>query len=105
MTSATATDNLPLRDYRACIDLGFPTSESASQAMEVLSVDGEIGDKISKKFSVVEADCDENSELRVLRIEFEATEAKMLRVAVSSMYDSINVALKCFQEFGEQESA
>ena len=31
---------------------------------------------------------------------FEATDAKMLRVSMSTTYDMINVALKCFQEFG-----
>lgn len=30
---------------------------------------------------------------------FMATDAKMLRVAMSTTYDMINVALKCFQEF------
>mmetsp|Transcript_4108 Transcript_4108/g.9219 ORF Transcript_4108/g.9219 Transcript_4108/m.9219 type:complete len:83 (-) Transcript_4108:153-401(-) len=33
--------------------------------------------------------------------QFEATDAKMLRVSMSTTYDMINVALKCFQEFGE----
>ena len=32
---------------------------------------------------------------------FEATDAKMLRVSISTTYDMINVALKCFQEFGQ----
>jgi hypothetical protein len=31
---------------------------------------------------------------------FEATDAKMLRVSISTTYDMINVALQCFQEFG-----
>jgi len=30
-----------------------------------------------------------------------ATDAKMLRVSMSTTYDMINVALKCFQEFEE----
>jgi hypothetical protein len=30
---------------------------------------------------------------------FAATEAKMLRVSVSSFYDFLTVALKCYQEF------
>ena len=32
---------------------------------------------------------------------YEAVDAKMLRVSISTTYDMINVALKCFQEFGE----
>lgn len=32
---------------------------------------------------------------------FMATDAKMLRVSMSTTYDMINVALKCFQEFEE----
>jgi hypothetical protein len=34
--------------------------------------------------------------------DFEAADAKMLRVAVSTIYDMIIVALKCFQEFGAE---
>ena len=36
----------------------------------------------------------------VLERTFEATDAKMLRVSMSTTYDMINVALQCFQEFG-----
>jgi hypothetical protein len=39
--------------------------------------------------------------LHLPKSNFEATDAKMLRVSISTTYDMINVALKCFQEFGE----
>jgi len=37
----------------------------------------------------------------VLRVNIQATEAKMLRVSISSFYDMLTVFLKCQQEFGE----
>jgi len=36
----------------------------------------------------------------VLRVNIQATEAKMLRVSISSFYDMLTVFLKCQQEFG-----
>lgn len=35
-----------------------------------------------------------------LRVTFEAKEAKILRVSISSFYDMLNVCLRAFQEFG-----
>jgi len=49
---------------------------------------------------------EENDRLRkdrttsILRVDIQATEAKMLRVSISSFYDMLNVFLKCQQEFG-----
>lgn len=80
--------------------------------MDVISVDKEISNKVVKYFSVVMGrdhdiddssevgDNDADSDMNVLQIRIEATNAKMLRVSISSTYDMINVALKCFQEFG-----
>ena len=34
---------------------------------------------------------------------FQATEAKMLRVSVSTFYDYLTVSLKCLQEFGHDD--
>lgn len=34
---------------------------------------------------------------------FQATEAKMLRVSVSTFYDYLKVALKCIHEFEQME--
>eukprot|EP00956_Cyclotella_meneghiniana_P015493 scaffold23804_cov48-Cyclotella_meneghiniana.AAC.13 len=98
------------RPYKCKVDIALPSSIYAKHLRDVLSVDGELGNKIVKSFSVVSTmeygDDDDNvgyddddDVLRILRIEFAAVDAKMLRVAVSTTYDMITVALKCFQEF------
>lgn len=43
-----------------------------------------------------------NTLTRTICSRFEATEAKMLRVAVSTFCDYLNVSLKCFQEFEQR---
>ena len=92
------------RHYECTIHLALPSAQCAQHLRDVISVDREISNKVVKTISVVDSDEDvkgeEPSEGRVLRIHFEATDAKMLRVSVSTTYDMINVALKCFAEFG-----
>ncbi|KAL3788089.1 hypothetical protein HJC23_008151 [Cyclotella cryptica] len=124
MTLTTASDTLHLhniihhnalimapeidRSYTCRVDLALPSTSHAQLLQDVLSVDGELGNKIAKSFAIVAVSSDEHevqdsnegTDMRVLRIDFEAADAKMLRVAVSTMYDMIIVALKCFQEFG-----
>ena len=80
------------RQYKCEIEIGFPNAAHAEMTMKVLSVDKEIsGDKVAKIFA---------SKENILHVKFEATEAKLLRVSVSSFYDMLEVALKCFNEFG-----
>lgn len=92
------------RQYKCTIHLALPSAQCAQHLRDVISVDKEISDKVVKTISVVKSDevveDEEPSEARVLRIQFEATDAKMLRVSVSTTYDMMNVALKCFAEFG-----
>ena len=92
------------RRYKCTIRLALPSSQCAQHLRDVMSVDREISNKVVKTISVASPEEDvegeEPSEARVLRIHFEATDAKMLRVSVSTTYDMINVALKCFAEFG-----
>jgi hypothetical protein len=77
-------------DYKCSIDIQFPSPLHAQNALDVLSVDEEIGDKVSKSFSTNE---------NLLSVCFASKEAKMLRVAISSFYDMLNVVLKVNQEF------
>jgi Transcription factor Pcc1 len=77
------------------IDIVFPTNQQAEQALQVLQVDREPGDRVEKTFSIVQ----DNSTV-VLRVDLRSNEPKMLRVAVSSFYDYLQVVLKTFQEFG-----
>jgi len=55
----------------------------------------------STKSGTIDDDDDEMDDPRgVLRVNIQATEAKMLRVSISSFYDMLTVFLKCQQEFG-----
>ncbi len=42
------------KNYKCSINIQFPTPHLAQSAMEVLSVDEEIGDKVTKDFQVQE---------------------------------------------------
>jgi hypothetical protein len=86
------------RPYKATLQISFPFPAHAAMAMKTLSVDEEIsGDKVAKTFSLEQGDGEE--EACVLCAHIEASEAKLLRVSVSSFYDMLTVSLKCFQEF------
>lgn len=87
--------------YACRIDVTFPTNEQAEQAMQVLQVDREPGDRVLKAFTLVK---EGDKDLTVLRVDLKATEAKMLRVAASSFYDFLQVVVKTFQEFGDSSS-
>ena len=40
------------RPYKAQVEVTFPTPTQAKHAMDVLSVDGELGDKVVKTFAI-----------------------------------------------------
>jgi len=89
--------------YKCEIEVTFPSPVQARRAKSVLEVDGELGDKVIKTFSLSKStqasSMDSDDCKSVLFINFEATEARMLRVSLSSFYDALNVYLKCLQEF------
>jgi len=88
------------RPYKCQMDIAFPSALDSKRAMDVLSVDEEIsGDRVVKTYSVISSGGD-GGEKNVLRVNIEATEAKLLRVSVSSFYDMLKVVVKCYQEFG-----
>lgn len=83
------------RPYQCCIELNLPSVRHAQQLQQILQVDREISYKdIHKSFDVVA-----NINSANLNITFYATQARLLRVSVSSFYDYLVVALKCYQEF------
>eukprot|EP00545_Synedropsis_sp_CCMP1620_P002114 CAMPEP_0119004760 /NCGR_PEP_ID=MMETSP1176-20130426/1338_1 /TAXON_ID=265551 /ORGANISM="Synedropsis recta cf, Strain CCMP1620" /LENGTH=98 /DNA_ID=CAMNT_0006956505 /DNA_START=23 /DNA_END=319 /DNA_ORIENTATION=- len=85
--------------YTCELDVSFPTKESAIRTKEIMCVDEEIGNRVVKTLEIVPANDDDHDGDVLLRVAFKATEAKMLRVAVSTFCDYLNVALKCQQEF------
>ena len=82
--------------YQCDIEVDMLSPEMASSVQEILSVDREIGDRVTKQMEARGA---------VLHIHFKATEARLLRVSVSSFYDYLLVCLKCYQEFGYDGAA
>uniref|UniRef100_A0A7S2SBC7 Uncharacterized protein n=1 Tax=Eucampia antarctica TaxID=49252 RepID=A0A7S2SBC7_9STRA len=88
-----------IRQYKCDIDIALPSTAHAYRAKDVLSVDQEIGDKAIKTFRILSRSIEGGCDTNMLRVHFEATEAKILRVSISSFYDMLNVFLKCYQEF------
>lgn len=83
------------RPYQCRIELNLPSVRHAQQLQQILQVDREISYKdMHKSFDVVA-----NINSANLNITFYATQARLLRVSVSSFYDYLVVALKCYQEF------
>mmetsp|Transcript_59750 Transcript_59750/g.177056 ORF Transcript_59750/g.177056 Transcript_59750/m.177056 type:complete len:124 (-) Transcript_59750:614-985(-) len=109
------------RPYKCRVDVTFPTALHAKRASEVLSVDNEIGDKTARSFSLISAaaaatesagegapyanneSVTDPDDLRVMRVHVEAAEARLLRVSMSTFYDLLNIVLKCFREFGDDD--
>ena len=77
--------------YHCDITIALSTPEMAVNVQRILSVDRELGDRVVKTLSTHEAE---------LHVQFRATEARWLRVSVSSFYEYLLVCLKCYQEFG-----
>mmetsp|Transcript_40007 Transcript_40007/g.45520 ORF Transcript_40007/g.45520 Transcript_40007/m.45520 type:complete len:90 (-) Transcript_40007:197-466(-) len=79
--------------YRCVLEFSLPNVEIANRSKLVLEVDEEVGNRVRKNITLALEDP------TIIRVTFEATETKMLRVAVSTFCDYMNVTLKCQQEF------
>eukprot|EP00558_Chaetoceros_sp_UNC1202_P006974 CAMPEP_0197241340 /NCGR_PEP_ID=MMETSP1429-20130617/7401_1 /TAXON_ID=49237 /ORGANISM="Chaetoceros sp., Strain UNC1202" /LENGTH=91 /DNA_ID=CAMNT_0042701161 /DNA_START=373 /DNA_END=648 /DNA_ORIENTATION=+ len=91
MSSVSSKPTEKDEPYKCSIDIQFLTRLHAQNAMDVLSVDKEIGDRVTKILAV---------KGNIMVVNVSSSEAKMLRVAISSFYDMLSVFLKCYQEFG-----
>lgn len=79
----------------------FPTPRLASIALKALQVDKELSPLVKRTFSTIPStngSTDGDVEGNVLRIYYEATTNRMLRVAVNSFMDSLNLVLEVIQE-------
>mmetsp|Transcript_27052 Transcript_27052/g.47786 ORF Transcript_27052/g.47786 Transcript_27052/m.47786 type:complete len:122 (+) Transcript_27052:3-368(+) len=105
------------------LEVTFPTNIQAEQALQVLQVDKEPSNRVSKSFQLI-AKQEENvaedngnitttttnngfrddTTITCLKVRLESKELKMLRVAVSSLYDYLAVVLKTFQEFDASDT-
>ncbi|GAW23138.1 hypothetical protein ANO14919_126880 [Xylariales sp. No.14919] len=85
------------------IEVPFPTSRLASTALQALQVDKELSPLVSRNFALapsqhtIEAD----AETSVLRAEYKATTNRMLRVAVNSFMESLNLIIEVMGELDE----
>jgi Transcription factor Pcc1 len=89
-----------LYPYTCEMEIVLPESSRTTMAtdlMRILSVDKEIGRCVVRTFSVRHHP--ERNRNAALVVHFAATEAKLLRVSVSSFTEYLNVALHCYQEF------
>lgn len=93
MTTSTRIIDTVTGKYQCKIAIQLPTPLIAESACEVLGVDQELGNRVTKSLSVDD---------RTLLVNVASSEAKMLRVSISSFYDMLTVFLKCHQEFGGQ---
>jgi len=84
-------DNSSTFPYQCDIVIALPSSQMADEIRAIVSVDREIGDRVVKSISA-----NDNK----LVVQFQATEARLLRVSVSSFYEYLTVCLKGYQEFG-----
>ncbi|XP_016913045.2 EKC/KEOPS complex subunit Lage3 [Apis cerana] len=77
--------------FKVNLLIPFPSSREAEIAYQVLRVDAEPSKSISKSLKL-----DNN----LLKIEISGTEARKIRVAVTSFFDSIILVTKTMQLFG-----
>ena len=84
------------KPYCCTIRVPLPSKQLAIIAKTTLEVDPELQpQKIDKTFSIA----DETT----LRVDFAATEIRLLRVAVSSIFDMIRLVVQTQQEFATLE--
>jgi tRNA threonylcarbamoyladenosine modification (KEOPS) complex Pcc1 subunit len=79
---------------RCEIDIDLPSPRHASDLARILSVDRQLGSggRVTQTFTAMDGR---------LHVTISAETTKLLRVVVSSFYDHLQVALKCYQEFDD----
>ncbi|ROW01634.1 hypothetical protein VSDG_02011 [Cytospora chrysosperma] len=90
--------NMDVEDFPCSlrIDVPFPTARLSSIAVEAITVDNELSPLVRRAFSTVAAD-DGAGEKCVLRVQYNATTNRMLRVAVNSFMDSLAMILEIME--------
>ncbi|KAI5861790.1 Pcc1-domain-containing protein [Durotheca rogersii] len=84
------------------LEVPFPTPRLASVALQALQVDKELSPLVTRSFSIAstahEGAVDGDAAGNILRTEYKATTNRMLRVAVNSFMDSLNLVIEVMQE-------
>ncbi|XP_038069474.1 EKC/KEOPS complex subunit LAGE3-like [Patiria miniata] len=73
------------------LSIPFPSAREAEIAYNTLRVDKEPRKEITKELQLVE---------NTLKVRFTATEARLLRVAVGSFMDYLNLTIQTMEHFG-----
>lgn len=90
------------------IDVPFPTARLASIAIKAMTVDQELSPLVRREFSTVNItsasggagrvnDGDDVTGKNVMRVLYEATTNRMLRVSVNSFMDSLSLILEVME--------
>eukprot|EP00468_Gymnochlora_sp_CCMP2014_P008622 CAMPEP_0167750424 /NCGR_PEP_ID=MMETSP0110_2-20121227/5983_1 /TAXON_ID=629695 /ORGANISM="Gymnochlora sp., Strain CCMP2014" /LENGTH=88 /DNA_ID=CAMNT_0007635743 /DNA_START=12 /DNA_END=278 /DNA_ORIENTATION=- len=83
----------PERPFRHNLEVKFEDEKSADIVYRVLVVDEELRPDRIRRFMKQEAD--------MLRVSFEATEIKFLRVAISSFLQNMSIVVETLSSFSE----
>jgi EKC/KEOPS complex subunit PCC1/LAGE3 len=82
------------------LDVPFPTSRLATTALQALQVDPELSPLVRRQFSVIGAPGDQ-SDIQLLRVEYQAATNRMLRVSFNSFMDSLKLVLEVMEQLDE----
>lgn len=97
-------------DNNRVLTVPFPTQRLASTALQSLQVDKELSPLVRRTLTTVRHDAqggreagpqgeqeEEGQQQQALRVEYSATTNRMLRVAVNSFLDSLNLVVEVMQ--------
>lgn len=81
------------------LEIPFPTDRLASIAHKSIAVDKELSPLVRRTFTISNRSSSESpSEAAILRVHYEATTNRMLRVAVNSFLDSLNLVVEVMEQ-------
>ncbi|KAI1341555.1 CTAG/Pcc1 family [Xylariaceae sp. FL0016] len=83
---------------RRTIDVPFPTPRLASVALKAIQVDKELSPLVTRTLKI---DHEASPEGNLLRVAYKATTNRMLRVAVNSFMESLNLVLEVMEQLDE----
>ncbi|KAM0246607.1 hypothetical protein ACHAQJ_010147 [Trichoderma viride] len=81
------------------LQIPFPTPRLASTALKALQVDPELSPLVQRHLSVTSPSSTEpEADAQVLRVEYQATTNRMLRVAVNSFMEGLKLVLEVMEQ-------
>ena len=84
------------------LEVPFPTDRLANIAQRSIAVDKELSPLVRRTFTVSSQPRTETqTEIAILHVHYEATTNRMLRVAVNSFLDSLNLVVEVMEQLDE----